>query len=305
MNRQSLPRVLLTTSFGCLIVIGCVAKSATPAPPSASVRIPTVHSVVNSVPDSGKATATNGERKQIATDLYVRQLRADVLLVTHEFPWPGNSLVVEMANSDLVIVGSPYTPSAMADVLTWLDAHRGQRRIVAINTGYHVDNLGGNNALIERGIPVYGSDLTARLLSERGEHTRKLVLSMLGTKPGDRYFDAHVSVPYVPPTHLFPIAQGLTLTIGSERVVAYYPGPSQAPDKVVVYFPSKRVLFGGCMILGGDRLGNTAEADLNEWSRAMRKLGQFEVSIVVPGHGDRMDPGLIQHTVDVLAGGKK
>ena len=221
-------------------------------------------------------------------------------MVTHSFPWPANSLVVEMANSDLVLVGTPYTPAAMREVLTWMAEHFGKRKIVAINTGYHVDNLGANSALLEQGIPVYGSDLTAQLLKERGEQTRQVILGMLLGAANERYYQAQAEIPYVAPSQLFPIAQGLTLAFGAEQIQVYYPGPSQAPDKVVVYFPSKKVLFGGCMILGGDQIGNTSDADLKNWPEAVRKLKQFDAAVVIPGHGDRVDAGLIEHTLALL-----
>ena len=205
-----------------------------------------------------------------------------------------------MANSDLVLVGSPYTPEATNEVLVWMNEHFGKRKIIAINTGYHVDNLGGNSALIEHGITVYGSDLTAQLLKERGEQTRQVLLGMLKGTANASYYKAQAEIPYVAPTQLFPIAQGLKLSFGDEQLEVYYPGPSQAPDKVVVYFPGKKVLFGGCMILGGDQVGNTSDADLKNWPDAVRKLEQFDVEIVVPGHGDRLDTGLIEHTIALL-----
>lgn len=68
--------------------------------------------------------------------------------------------------------------------------------------------------------------------------------------------------------------------------------PSPAPRKL---------LFGSCMILSGDAVGNTADADMAAWPIAIRKLQGLPVDVVVPGHGDRLDPGLIQHTLDVLA----
>jgi metallo-beta-lactamase class B len=260
------------------------------------------------VSGAGKPPAANGgdapARIELSKDLHLRLVRKDVVVVTHGFPWPANSLIAEMANSDLVYVGTPYTPTAMREVLTWMDARWGRRKIVAINTGYHVDNLGGNEALIERGIPVYGSDLTAELLKERGEQTRKVTLGMLGGEANEEYYRVHAALSFVAPTHQFPLAQGLRLTFGSEPVQVYYPGPSQAPDKVVVYFPSKKVLFGGCMILGGDRVGNTSDADLGRWPDAVRRVAQFDAAIVVPGHGDRLDAGLIQHTIDLLTSAK-
>jgi metallo-beta-lactamase class B len=182
-----------------------------------------------------------------------------------------------------------------------METYFGKRKIIAIDTGYHVDNLGGNQALIEHGITVYGSDLTAQLLQERGEQTRQVLLGMLKGAANERYYKAHAEIPYAAPTQLFPIAQGVKLAFGNEQLEVYYPGPSQAPDKVVVYFPDKKVLFGGCMILGGDQVGNTSDADLQNWPEAVHKLEQFDVEIVIPGHGDRLDTGLIEHTLALLA----
>jgi hypothetical protein len=37
-----------------------------------------------------------------------------------------------------------------------------------------------------------------------------------------------------------------------------------------------------------------------QWPQAIRKLEQFPVDVIVPGHGERLDVGLIQHTLDLL-----
>jgi metallo-beta-lactamase class B len=172
--------------------------------------------------------------------------------------------------------------------------------MVAINNGYHVDNLGGNAALRQAGIPVYGSDLTVRLLAERGEQTRQHLLGMIGDQSSPAY-EAHAALPYVPPDHVFPAGQGLVLRFGTDEVRVLYAGPSQAPDKLAVYFPSRALLFGGCMLLNGDRAGNIADADLEAWPRAVATLAKLPIKIAIPAHGDRLDPGLLQHTLDVLA----
>jgi metallo-beta-lactamase class B len=299
MNRLKSFQQLIGLLMGILLVTGCTTSQIRPpSTPIIDSAIPTP--AITSPALAVTSSPTAYPRIDLDEELYLRQIRKDVFVVTHAFPWPANSLVVEMANSDLVLVGTPYTPAAMNQVLAWIEEHFGERNVIAINTGYHVDNLGGNSALIERGIPVYGSDLTAQLLKERGEQTRQVILSMLAGPANERYYKAHAEIPYVAPSQLFPIAQGLTLTFGDEQLEVYYPGPSQAPDKVVVYFPSKKVLFGGCMILGGDQIGNTSDADLTNWPEAVRKLERFNAEIVVPGHGDRLDTGLLQHTIDLL-----
>jgi len=252
-----------------------------------------------STPASRQVFPQPRQRIDIAADLTIKEIGNGAFVVTHSFPWPANSLLVEMANSDLVIVGSTYTPEAMSSLLDWADAHFGLRRIVAINTGYHVDNLGGNAALVKRGVPIYGATETAELLQRRGERTRKVVLGLITDKASSVY-QAHAHMVLRPPTRMFALPEGLHLRFGSEEVVVFWPGPSQAPDKVVVYFPERRLLFGGCMILGGDKVGNVADADMSNWPDAVRALARFPADVVVPGHGERLDPQLVQHTLDLL-----
>jgi glyoxylase-like metal-dependent hydrolase (beta-lactamase superfamily II) len=95
---------------------------------------------------------------------------------------------------------------------------------------------------------------------------------------------------------------GLTLRFGDETVRVLYPGPSHAPDEVVVHFPSLRVLFGGCSVIGRDRLGNLADADLARWPAAIERLRGLDATLIIPGHGDRTDPGLLEHTIRLVRG---
>jgi metallo-beta-lactamase class B len=240
------------------------------------------------------------QRIDLSSELYLRRIGNGAFVISHSFPWPANSLLVQMQNGILVLAGSQYTPEAAHIVLKWIQEFFGHPDMIAVDTGFHVDNLGGNDTYLKAGIPVYGSDLTVKLLHDRGGSTRKQILDMIGdmTSP---FYKQHERIPYVPPNHVFPIEDGLKLNIGAEQVIVFYPGPSQAPDKVVVYFPSRKLLFGSCMILSSDSVGNTADADLRQWPLSVRRLMAFPVDVVVPGHGDRLDPGLIQHTLDILA----
>ena len=241
------------------------------------------------------------ERYDISEDLYVRRVAEGVFVITHSFPWAGNSMIVEMESSDLILVDTPYTPEATRDLLEWVETRLGERKVTAVNTGFHYDNLGGNRYLVEQGIPVYGSELTARLLEERGEEMRAMTLDWLQAPRYQRYRETHQTLPYVTPTHLFDLSEGLLLEFGDEVVQVYYPGPSHSPDNVIVYFPSREILFGGCMIIGMDRVGNTSDAVVAAWPESVRDLSRFDFDILVPGHGDRLDPGLLEHTIDLLA----
>lgn len=241
------------------------------------------------------------ERFEIGEDLIGRQIDEDVFIITHTFPWPANALLVVMDDDTLVLVDTPYTPEATEDLLDWMRERFGPRDLIAIDTGFHVDNLGGNSALIEAGVPVYGSEATVQLLEEKGEQTRAYLLEWLQGPANRRFYEAHAAIPYVPPDHVFSLDEGLDLTFGREHVQVFFPGPSHSLDNVVVYFPAQKILFGGCMILAGEQVGNTKDADLDAWPDSVRNLAQFEFDILVPGHGDRYDPGLLDHTLDLLA----
>lgn len=250
-------------------------------------------------------TPALNEKLDISTDLYIRQVAEGVFVITHAFPWPGNSMIVAMKNGDLVLVDTPYTPEATEEVLEWATEQFGERSITAINTGFHYDNLGGNSYLVQENIPVYGSQLTVELLEERGTAFRAMTLDWLQAPKYQSYYQVHETLPYVPPTQQFNLEEGLLLEFGQETVEVYYPGPTHSPDNVVVYFPDHKLLFGGCMILGEGKIGNTSDADLEAWPESVSRLSQFDFDILIPGHGERFDPALLEETLTLLSTASK
>jgi metallo-beta-lactamase class B len=217
---------------------------------------------------------------KLSPELSVRELTSGILVVTHEKPFPANSVVVDAADGTLVLVGSPYTADATRTVLAWLHERFGERKRVAIDTHFHDDaGVGGNPAFRAAGIPIYGSDLTARLLAE---HDPKATL----------------------PDRVFPMERGLDLDFG-EPVRVSFPGPGHTRDNVVVYFPKRRMLVGGCLVKAGDSIGNTADADLAGWESSVASLASYDVDWIVPGHDDRFDRGLVAHSVDVVGRASK
>jgi glyoxylase-like metal-dependent hydrolase (beta-lactamase superfamily II) len=242
---------------------------------------------------------------RLSEDLVIRTVTDDVYLVTHSFPWPGNSLLVRMNRRDFVWADTPYTPEATALVLDWLKESFGSRcRITEINTGFHIDNLGGNGELIRRGIPVYGSGLTCELLETRSPETMADMITWLDNDTGREYIDAYINFTFFPPTDVFALNGETVLDFGSARAEIFYPGITHTRDNLVVYFPEKKVLFCGCMVLSAQagKPGYVKDGDLSLWPDSLeRVLSEYpEAEIVVPGHGPPGDLSLIDHTLDVL-----
>lgn len=222
----------------------------------------------------------------------VRELIPGYWMATLKRPWSANSLVAGSKGGVVVLADTPPTEATTRRLLEWVDERLSPSSIVAMVSHYHVDALGGNRVLKERGIPIYGHHSTPALLDERGD---RLLASVAEEHPG--VFDQER---LVAPTELVPDA-GLTLELGDGRVVELiFPGAGHAPDNLVAWFPRDRVLFGGCSVKTSGNVGYLGDANLETWPGAVERLQALEPEVVVGGHGDATDPANLAITLEVV-----
>jgi metallo-beta-lactamase class B len=99
----------------------------------------------------------------------------------------------------------------------------------------------------------------------------------------------------------------LRLSLGDKPILCWYPGPAHSLDNIVVWIPSERILFAGCMVKSMDskNLGNTADGDTAGYpatiDMVIRKFP--DAKIVIPGHDAAGGVELLRHTRE-LAGKK-
>lgn len=233
---------------------------------------------------------------RIAPDLAAREIRKGVWVITHQRPYPANSLVVEGAAS-LLLVDTPWTAAATQKLLAWLDERFGPRRKQAVSTHFHQDAIGGNGVLRRAGVSITGLAHTRYLVEHRAPKRLRDMRRSLAQRPYDRALLAGAEL--VPPNSLFQ-ASRFGLMLDREPYVLLYPGPAHSFDNLAVYLPERKLLFGGCMVKAGSSLGFTGDADLENWPGAIAKLQELELEAVVPGHGEQFGPDLLQHTLDLL-----
>ncbi len=245
----------------------------------------------------------------ISGDLSVEKVAEGVVVAVHAFPWAANSLVIEMEDSEIVLVDTPYTYEATKELVEWIRGLAGtETKLAAINTGFHFDNLGGNQYLEEQRIPIYGTSKTIEMIQTRGEKSKGWILQSLQAPKDKKYFDAFKDQVYVQPTEVIDIAvdEEKKLAFGAESLILYYPGETHSPDNITVYYPEKKLLFGGCMIkeMSAANLGNTDDANLGKWPASIERLkvkyDESNVKIVIPGHGKAGDIRLLDKTLDLL-----
>lgn len=219
-------------------------------------------------------------------DLELRPVAPRTWVVTHD-QWAANTLLAEMPDGTLLLGDTPSTADATRRLLVWLEARFGPRPVVAINSHHHADALGGNGALQAAGATTWGADLTAALVTQKAQAMKAALVEQ---NPG--VFDDLV---FTPPMKTFPLTEGLTFDFG-EPVEVLFPGHGHAADNVVVHLPRRKVLFGGCAVFGSPRPGYVGAADLETWPAAVRGLKRLAPRVVIPGHGPRLDPALLEHT---------
>jgi metallo-beta-lactamase class B len=210
---------------------------------------------------------------------------------------PANILVVRMPDGTLVLCSSPYDTVATRAMVRGLRQRFRPPRIVAINAHFHPDGTGGNEGYALEGVETYGSDLTAAALARRGSEVWQET-ARAAPPPARARLEA---TPRVAATRTFRAADGLRLSFGGESVQVIYPGAGHSPDNVVVYFPSRRLLFGGDLIRAARAgVGYRGDANLVLWRAAVRSLTTLPFDEVVPGHGESGGHELLDHTLKVV-----
>ncbi|MCK5075420.1 MAG: MBL fold metallo-hydrolase, partial [Calditrichia bacterium] len=208
------------------------------------------------------------QKIQINTDLFAENIQDSVFVITHYFPWDANSLLIILPGSRAVLIDTPNETTGAEALLSWMYNKFGKIKLTVINTGFHVDNLGGNQYFLKRNIPVYGADLTAKLVKEQGRLHKELVLNWTSVpKKNKKFHNAYKKMEFKPPNNTYKIKEGLKLKIADEEFEIYFPGESHTIDNVVVYLKKRKILFGGCMIhsLKRTKPGYTGDANMEEW----------------------------------------
>lgn len=249
--------------------------------------------------------ATFAQNKiKLSEELEITKLKDGFFIVTHYFPWESNSLVVVTDNKNILLIDTPYEPEATKLLLSYINENYPDRKISAIITGFHIDNLGGVEILLDNKYDVYGPELTCKMLDERVENTRSKMLKWLEHPDMAKYRTVYQNIQFFKPNRLFDIEKGLKLNFKDETVEVYWPGKTHTFDNTVVYFEKNKILFGGCMILAADKksTGFIEDADMKEWPVSVEKLKKkyTNAEIVIPHHGNAGKKDLIEHTFQIL-----
>ena len=170
---------------------------------------------------------------------------------------------------------TPVTNSQTETLVKWIADSLSATVSTFIPNHWHIDNLGGLEYLHSIGIKSYANQMTIDLAKENGM-----------------------------PVPCYEFTDSLSLYLRGDIVECHFFGGGHSADNIVVWIPSEKILFPGCMIkdIHSKGLVNLADATLDEWYPTIQKMiTKFpDAKIVIPGHGQIGGKELLEHTSKLL-----
>lgn len=225
--------------------------------------------------------------RSAATVLQAHSLNDRLVLLTGA----GGNVVVHKNATGLVLVDSGLAAHS-ADLLALIDQHSdGLPLQTLINTHWHADHSGGNEALRQHGARIVAHENTRLWLGAdfevpwRNQHFKPRAAAAL---PDTTFYDSG------------------TLDLGDNTALHYHHSPQAHTDgDLFIYFPQDDVLVAGgllsvgrypiCDIASGGWIGGLIAANQAMLERA------GDNTVIVPDRGPAVDTPALQKQLDMLS----
>jgi glyoxylase-like metal-dependent hydrolase (beta-lactamase superfamily II) len=103
------------------------------------------------------------------------------------------------------------------------------------------------------------------------------------------------------PTEVF--TDRVTLDLGGRTARLIHPGPGHTDHDVVVHVPDAGVVFAGDLVEQGAPAKAGPDAVPGQWPSTLDSLLALDPRVVVPGHGEPVDPAFVRAQRDELSAG--
>lgn len=176
----------------------------------------------------------------------------------------------------VVVVDALGSPVLAKKLIAEIKKITPQKVVAVIVTHYHADHVYGLQEFKNIGAKIYAQGEGRNYLSSETAKQR-LIASRIDFAPwvnaSTRLMGADVW-----------IDQSYMLTVGGIEFKIGRVGPAHAPEDLIIYVPSEKVLFAGDLVFRG-RIPFVGNADSRGWLHALDEIQALNPSIVIPGHG--------------------
>ena len=176
----------------------------------------------------------------------------------------------------VVVLDALGSPILAQKLIAEIQRITSQKVVAVIVSHYHADHVYGLQEFKKIGAKIYAQGEGRNYLSSETAKQR-LITSRIDFAPWINVNTKLISADVW-------IDQKLKLTIGGIDFFISRVGPAHAPEDLIVYVPSERVLFAGDLVFRG-RIPFVGNADSKGWLSALDEIEKLNPNIVIPGHG--------------------
>ncbi|QWD97383.1 MBL fold metallo-hydrolase [Polynucleobacter sp. MG-6-Vaara-E2] len=176
----------------------------------------------------------------------------------------------------VVVVDALGSPILAQKLIAEIKKVTNQKIVAVIVSHYHADHVYGLQEFKKTGAKIYAQGEGRNYLSSETAKQR-LIASRIDFSP---WVNANTRLVAADEW----IDQKTKLTIGGIEFFVSRVGPAHAPEDLMVYVPSERVLFAGDLVFRG-RIPFVGNADSKGWLVALDEIEKLNPNIVIPGHG--------------------
>lgn len=190
----------------------------------------------------------------------------------------------------VVLIDTPQIP---LDAVRWRhEIMKHGEPLYIINTEPHLDHVMGNFYFPDASVI---SQQGVRERMDDGFPTLQELRERISQADPDSLWLLHGYAPH-PPEITF--SSGMTLRVG-EQTFHLMHLPGHTPMEVCVYIPGERVVFTG------DNVFHRVQTFLHEaepeaWLESLKRIGELDVDVIVPGHGEVCDKGYLEEQAAVI-----
>ena len=176
----------------------------------------------------------------------------------------------------VVVVDALGSPILAQKLIAEIKKITPQKVVAIIVSHYHADHVYGLQEFKKIGAKIYAQGEGRNYLSSETAKQR-LIASRIDFAPWVNENTKLISADVW-------INHKSKLTIGGIDFFISRVGPAHAPEDLMVYVPSEKVLFAGDLVFRG-RIPFVGNADSKGWLAALDEIEKLNPNIVIPGHG--------------------
>jgi metallo-beta-lactamase class B len=228
---------------------------------------------------SCNAIANNNEKIIVNEDIHLIYLGDSLFIhktwhVVNDFRFSSNGLVI-IRNGQALMIDTPMDNQKTEVLSNFIKDSISANISNILVTHFHDDCLGGLDYLHGMGVKSIAGSITKK-----------------------KCIDLNLSIPQK------SFVDTLNFDFNGEKIICRYFGAGHTVDNITVWLPESKILFGGCLVksINAKGLGNTADAEIKDWSSTVEKVlnHYHDIKNVIPGHGPWGGRELLYHTIELV-----